>query len=68
MSTAGPQAALGGHTWLEQAQKDRLSDYSVDVNGEGSVGKESSCYLTGEAQRNTRDMLLNRRVTVCTYP
>lgn len=45
-----------------------VGDYGVDENGEGSVGKVPSCYLTGEAQRNTTDILLSRKLTIAHPP
>lgn len=47
--------------------KTGIGDYRVDVNGEGPVGKVLGCYLMREAQRSETNMLLSRRVTICTH-
>lgn len=47
--------------------KTSIGDYSVDVNGEGPVGKVLGCYLMREAQRSETNLLLSRRVTICTH-
>lgn len=48
--------------------KTGVGDYGADENGEGSVGKVSGCYLTGEAQRSTTDVLLGRKLTIAHPP
>lgn len=48
--------------------KTGIGDYSAHMNGEWPVGKVSGCYLMGEAQRSKTNMLLSRRVTICTHP
>lgn len=58
------EAILG---WSRDRKKG-VGDYGVDENEEGSVGKVPGWYLTGEAQRNTTDILLSRKLPVCTYP
>lgn len=49
-------------------RKTGVGDYGAEENGEGSVGTVSGCYLTGEAQRSTPDILLDRKLTIAQPP